>query len=108
VRQRRDLLVAPQGLAEGWRVKPAASRSARRARQGGPDRLVASLPRLGQRCRQKGGEETDPNPVDRGCPGTKRHLVTDAGGVPLAVELTGANVHDSKVLAELVDSIVPV
>jgi transposase len=36
-------------------------------------------------------------------------LVTYAGGVPLAVALTGANVHDSKVLAEeLVDSIVPV
>ena len=108
MRQRRDLLAAPQGLAEGWRVEPAASRPARRARQGGPDRLVASLPRLGQRCRQKGGEETGPNPVDRGRPGTKRHLVTDAGGVPLAVALTGANVHDSKVLAELVDSIVPV
>jgi transposase len=28
--------------------------------------------------------------------------------VPLAVALTGANVHDSKVLVELVDSIVPV
>ena len=28
--------------------------------------------------------------------------------MPLAVALTGANVHDSKVLAELVDSIVPV
>jgi transposase len=28
--------------------------------------------------------------------------------VPLAVAFTGANVHDSKVLAELVDSIVPV
>jgi transposase len=108
VREWRDLLAAPQGLAKGRRMEPSTSPPARRARQSGPDRLVASLPRLGQRCRQKGGEETGPNPVDRGRPGTKRHLVTDADGVPLAVALTGANVHDSKVLAELVDSIVPV
>ena len=56
----------------------------------------------------KGGEETGPNPVDRGRAGSKRHVVTDRGGVPLAVALTGANVHDSKVFEGLVDSVEPV
>jgi len=46
--------------------------------------------------------------LDRGRPGSKRHLVTDAGGVPLTVVLTSANLHDSKVLEELFDSINPV
>jgi hypothetical protein len=34
--------------------------------------------------------------------------VCDAGGVPLAVTLTGANVHDSKVFEALLVSIGPV
>jgi transposase len=34
--------------------------------------------------------------------------VADRGGVPLAVVLTAANVHDSKVLEEAVDSIEPI
>jgi hypothetical protein len=32
-----------------------------------------------------------PNPVDRGKPGSKLHLVTDATGLPLAVTVTAAN-----------------
>jgi transposase len=57
---------------------------------------------------KRGGEKTGPNPLDRGRPGSKRHLVTDARGVPLTVVLTSANLHDSKVLKELFDSIQPV
>jgi transposase len=74
----------------------------------GPDRLVACVARLGQRARQKGGGKVGPNPTDRGKPGSKRHLVSDRKGVPLAVALTAANVHDSKVFEELVDAIEPV
>ena len=40
--------------------------------------------------------------------GSKRHLLTDAQGVPLAVELTAANVHDSQVAIDLVDSVQPI
>ena len=58
---------------------------------------------------KRGGEKTGPNPLDRGRPGSKRHLVTDASGVPLTVVvLTSANLHDSKALEELIDSIQPV
>src|SRR5918998_5859616 len=57
---------------------------------------------------KRGGEQTGPNPLDRGRPGSKRHLVTDASGVPLTVVLTSANHHDSKALEELIDSSQPV
>jgi len=46
-----------------------------------------------------------PNPTDRGRPGTKHHLVTDAAGLPLAVLITGANVHDCKLFEQLLDSV---
>jgi transposase len=63
---------------------------------------------LGERARQKGGEAVGPNPTDRGKPGSKHHLLTDRNGVPLAVVLTAANIHDSKVFEELVDAVEPI
>jgi transposase len=45
-----------------------------------------------------GGEKTGKNPTDRGKPGSKRHLMVEQRGVPLAVVLTAANVHDSNIL----------
>jgi transposase len=53
----------------------------------------------------KRGQKTGKNPTDKGKPGSKRHLVVDRNGVPLAVVLTAANVHDCTVLEELVDAI---
>ncbi|QOK93665.1 IS5 family transposase (plasmid) [Ralstonia pseudosolanacearum] len=52
-----------------------------------------------------GGEQTGPNPTDRGKLGSKRHLVVDRRGVPLALIVTGANRHDSVVFEVLVDAI---
>ncbi len=46
-----------------------------------------------------------PNPTDRGHPGTKRHLIVDRQGIPLAAILTGANRHDSMVFEDLVDAV---
>ncbi|NOG31694.1 IS5 family transposase [Halomonas sp. TBZ9] len=57
---------------------------------------------------KKGGSATGPNPADRGRPGTKRHLLTDRQGTPLAVVLSGANMHDSIPLSVLLDTIKPV
>ena len=60
--------------------------------------------------RQKGGageaEATGRNPTDRGKPGTKRHLLTEAKGIPVAVLITGANRHDMKKLGALLDAAV--
>jgi transposase len=46
--------------------------------------------------------------VDRGRPGSKRHLLVDGNGTPLVAVLTGAEVHDSKIFEELVDGVEPV
>ena len=46
--------------------------------------------------------------MDRGRPGSKRHLLVDGNGTPLAAVLTGAQVHDSKIFEELVDGVEPV
>ena len=45
------------------------------------------------------------NPTDRGKPGTKRHVITDRAGLPLATRLTGAHRHDSIVFEELIDGV---
>ncbi|WP_267361755.1 MULTISPECIES: IS5 family transposase [unclassified Methylobacterium] len=54
---------------------------------------------------KKRGSATGPNPTDRGKPGTKRHLVVDANGTPLGLTLTGANCHDSRMLAATLDAV---
>lgn len=55
-----------------------------------------------------GGEGSGPNPTDRGRPGVKHHVLTDAGGVPLVVDTSPANVPEIKVLLDLVASVPPV
>ena len=42
------------------------------------------------------GKKTGPNPTDRAKRGVKRSLLTDGGGVPLAVAVEGANRNDFK------------
>jgi Transposase DDE domain len=54
-----------------------------------------------------GGDQTGPNPTDRAKRGSKRHLICDRQGVPLAVRLTGANRNDSQEALALVDAIPP-
>lgn len=48
-----------------------------------------------------GGEKTGRNPTDLGKSGTKRHLLVDGGGVPLALYLSAAHRHDVKGLTPL-------
>ncbi len=61
-----------------------------------------------ERPGQKRGEQAGPNPVDRGKPGSKYHLLVDRNGVPLAVKLSAANVNDCQVLEPLIDAIPPI
>jgi transposase len=53
------------------------------------------------------GVQTGPNPTDRAKLGSKRHLVCDGRGIPLAIQLTGANRNDSQQALALVDAIPP-
>ena len=58
-------------------------------------------------CQPLGGEATGKDPTNRGKLGTKRHLVVDRTGVPLAVTVSSANVHDSQRLEGTIDAIPP-
>ncbi len=53
-----------------------------------------------------GGDCVGPNPTDRGKNGTKRSILVEADGGPLAVVIEGANVHDTKLLEKTLASIV--
>jgi putative transposase len=50
------------------------------------------------------GKKTGPNPTDRAKSGTKRHHLTDAGGLPIAIVLTAANAHDKTAIGALLDA----
>src|SRR6266849_2059276 len=105
VRFGHDLLASVARMARSGSVGEAAQGSARRAWNPRPHRLVACEHRRLIRSCKKGGEETGPNPTDRGRPGSKHHLIVDREGVPLAVALTAANVHDSKRFATMFDAV---
>jgi transposase len=72
--------------------------------EGAIDWSRASLDSVSVRAK-RGGAETGPNPVDRGKCCSKYHLVVDRNGIPLAVRLSAANVHDSNLLEPIVDAI---
>jgi hypothetical protein len=95
-------------LAGGGRVGGVAPRAAEPARRGWRDRLGAGSFGLGERAGQKGGQRTGANPTDKARAGSKRHVVADRGGIPLSVMRTAANVHDSMVFEQLLDSIGPI
>ena len=50
-----------------------------------------------------GGEATGPSPVDRAKSGTKRSVLSDGRGAPLAVVAAGTNVPDKTLALETVD-----
>ena len=52
------------------------------------------------------GEKTGRNPTDRGKSGTKRSLLTEGDGIPLAVAVEGANRHDMKLTESTLKAIV--
>jgi putative transposase len=51
-------------------------------------------------------EGTGPNPTDRGKSGTKRSLLTDGRGIPLAVAIAGANRHDCKLVQQTLTNMI--
>ncbi len=54
---------------------------------------------------KKGGSLTGPNPTDRAKAGSKIHVLTDRAGLPLALGVSAANLHDSQALEPLVQGI---
>jgi transposase len=53
----------------------------------------------------RGGEHTGPNPTDRGKLGCKHHILVDQRGLPLVAQISGAQVHDSRLLVPIVEAI---
>jgi putative transposase len=53
-----------------------------------------------------GGDLVGPNPTDRGKKGVKRSLLVEASGGPLAVVVSGANIHDTRLLSATLDAVV--
>lgn len=53
-----------------------------------------------------GKAATGANATDRGKKGTKRSLLTDGAGIPLAIVVDGANRHDVKLLCATLDGVV--
>ncbi len=108
VRKRSYLLAETPRLAEGGPMAATPEDLAGQTEEDRTHRLVESGPRFRERPGKKGGEHTGPNPVDRGRAGTKHHLLVDREGVPLAATISAANIHDSKLLEQMVDSVEPI
>src|SRR4051794_38695045 len=53
---------------------------------------------------QQGGAHTGPSPVDRRKKGCKRHVLTDADGIPLVVQIGPANQRDDGKLEDLLEA----
>ncbi|WP_243788901.1 IS5 family transposase [Saccharopolyspora gloriosae] len=61
-----------------------------------------------QAKRGRGSPKVGKSPVDRGRPGSKHHIITDARGTPLQVLLTGSNRNDVTQLIPLIEAVPPV
>jgi len=53
-----------------------------------------------------GGDKIGPNPTDRAKNGSKKSILTERNGGPLAMVVAGANVHDAKLLDQTIEAIV--
>ena len=68
--------------------------------------MEVAVARLELRQGASRGAKTGPNPTDRAKLGTKRHILTDQRGTPLAAIVTAANTHDMKAAFDTLDGIV--
>ncbi|MCW2721416.1 MAG: transposase [Pseudonocardia sp.] len=75
----------------------------RLAQQGLLDWSRAAVDSVSVRAKRR-GEATGPSPTDRGKAGSKYHVLCDRNGLSLHALVTGANTHDSRMLAELLDT----
>ncbi len=57
---------------------------------------------------RKGGSFSGPNPTDKGKAGSKQRVLVERSGVPLAVDLTAANLNDHLLLEWMLDLVRPV
>src|ERR1035437_2366617 len=108
LRLRHDLLASAARLAEGGNLATTLGTLAQHPGPGRGHRLVQGADRFLLGPRRFWGVCTGPNPTDRAKNGSKRHVITDARGTPLAIVHTGANRNDCNMAIALVDAIPPI
>jgi transposase len=101
-------LAPPAVLATAGRLDEVAARAAGPPGSGGADRLGQGLRGQPEYPCRFWGVLTGKNPTDRAKKGSKRHLLVDGNGTPLAVRITGANRPDAPEALPLVDDIPPI
>jgi transposase len=74
----------------------------------GQSQSLARRDRQRQCPRHFWGDHTGPNPTDRAKKGCKRHVLTDACGLPLVVRTTPANVRDDRVALHVLIGMPPI
>ena len=105
VREPQYVLSAIRRVDERWRVQNDVRRNAAALRPRARHRMGLGLPRQRFGEGAKRGDLTGPNPTDRAKLGSKRHVLTDGRGVPIAVTLTAANTHDKWGLGPTLDAV---
>jgi transposase len=106
--ERNDMLASFPALVQGRRVGQTPLRFAEPPGPAWADQLGSYDHRLGQRQGRFWGAHTGPNPTDRAKNGCKRHIISEANGLPLVVKTTPANVRDDTVALEMLRSIPPI
>lgn len=102
---RNDMLETTEGLEQSRCLEETARIVAQEIKRGGQNRLATGSNRFRICAGCARGKKTGPNPTDRRKLGSKHHIITEAQGIPLAFQLTGANRHDVTQLLPLVDAI---
>jgi len=105
LRQRGDMLAAIARLDPSRSLVRSPSAAARSARTQWRDRSASDSHRQPVCTRSFWVDHTGSNPTDRAKNGCKRHVLVDAQGIPLVVDTTPANVHDSMPAMAMLDRI---
>jgi len=107
-RQRRHLLAASARLDRRLSVAGPPPTHPQLAGQDGRTRPVQGGDRLAIGPGRLWGGHTGPNPVDRAKNGCKRHVLSDAQGLPLLLHSTPANVRDEQPVPHMLKNFPPV
>ncbi len=99
------MLASPTRLASSRYLAATSRGAAGPATSSWPHRLESGKPRWRERSQPPEGQETGRNPTDRGKLGSKRLIVVERQGIPLAVLVSGANRHDSIMFEPLLDAL---
>lgn len=102
------MLAALQRMDSALGVVEAACPVTDEVGKGGSRQPRTCHHRQRERARSFWGAHTGPNPTDRAKAGCKRHVLSDAEGLPLVVQTTPANLHDSRMMLNLVVAMPPI